>query len=298
MSDLPDTMSSEPMPTTISHPGSMQSIFGAFTEQVVSASVQEPLRLGLLGGTFDPIHIGHLLLAQFAQEQYDLDGVLFIPCAYPFYKTHAQAHTGWTGPANAEARVNMLRLAIQGKGVFELSRVEVDREAPSYTIDTIKTISKACGLTTGSVRVELFLIVGADALVDLPNWRDTDEIARSVTILYGRRPGTDDGQIEHLVGNKEMNAHAVDAVQLDVSSTLIRSRVAKGLSIDYFTPEPVVRYIMDKGLYRQQQNAVRLDHENARVLADDAEGNGLDAQHKPPADHMADQPASAIQTEQ
>ena len=230
-------------------PLTFDSIFGRFRDGITKASSEQPFRLGILGGTFDPIHIGHLLLAQFALEQHKLDGVLFVPCNYPFYKLQSQIWSGLNGPASAEQRVKMLQLALADSHDFEVSRVEVDRTGPSYTVDTIRLINEHVFAEFGDNRLQLFLILGADAMVDLPNWRESKAITDAVTVLYAKRPGTDSIKLETAAQSESIKALPVDVLPLDVSSTVLRSRVAAGRPIRHFTPQAVIDYIATQGLY-------------------------------------------------
>ena len=231
--------------------GSSQNAFGCFSELVATATVDKPVRLGLLGGSFDPVHNGHLLLAQFALEQHDLDGVLLIPVGFPFYKRQLMALTGRGGPAAAEARLEMLRLAIEGNPAFGVSRVEIDREGPTFTIDTIRILNGLAGSGVEGSHLSLYLIVGADALIDLPNWHESQAIVDAVTILYSRRPGTNDEKVQEVAAGS-IAALPIDVPQLDISSTMIRKRIATGLPIRYLTPEAVVDYIEHHGLYKKE----------------------------------------------
>ncbi|MCL2631719.1 MAG: nicotinate-nucleotide adenylyltransferase [Coriobacteriia bacterium] len=227
-----------------------QAKFGRFSEAIAASEGDRPFRLGLFGGTFDPVHIGHLLLAQFALEQHQLDGVLFVPCSYPFYKLIQNAATGQKGPASADQRVQMLQLAVQDSAQFAVSRVEVDREGPSYTVDTVRILRDACQLPDGSNRVQLFMILGADAMIDLPNWREAKTVIDAVTVLFAERPGSERDALLRVAQAESIDALPVEAVQLDVSSTAIRARVASALPINHLTPESVVSYIDEHGLYR------------------------------------------------
>jgi nicotinate-nucleotide adenylyltransferase len=191
------------------------------------------LRLGVLGGTFDPVHVGHLILAETARDEKSLDRVLFIPAGQPWRKSGRSI-------APAEHRLAMLRLAIEGNGSFDVSSVEVDRGGPSYTADTLKELG---GLFPGA---DFFFIMGEDALADLPNWRRPERIAELATLLVAGRGGAEavtppglDARIEWL---------HMPVVQ--ISATDIRERVRTGRSIRYLVPTMVEAYIQKHGLYR------------------------------------------------
>jgi nicotinate-nucleotide adenylyltransferase len=197
------------------------------------------LRLGILGGTFDPPHLGHLLLAQSAFEQFGLAGVLLIPTAHPFYKA-ARTVTA------AEQRYAMAKAAVGDDMRLEASRVEIDRAGPSYTIDTLSYLHEA-----GAGLLEPYLVVGADALVDMPKWKGAEAIAQMATVLYAARPGTADEALEAAVAALPFQPRRIEQPPLAISSTALRGRAALGLSLRYYTPDPVAAYVADEGLYLQ-----------------------------------------------
>lgn len=193
------------------------------------------MRIGLFGGTFNPPHFGHLLLAERVVEALKLDTMLFIPAAIPPHKIDA------TYIAPNEHRVAMLLRAIAGNPAFDISTVEIDREGISYTIDTVKTLA-------ASFRgAELFLLLGADNLADFHNWRDPEGICALASLVAMHRAGfamddVDPAWRRHLV--------AVRTPVIEISGTEIRERVKEGRSIRYYVPEAVAAYIADHGLYR------------------------------------------------
>jgi len=196
------------------------------------------LRLGVLGGTFDPVHVGHLLLAEEASEQLGLERVLFVPAGQPWRKAGRRI-------SKAEHRLAMLRLAAEDNPEFEVSDLEVARPGPSYT-----------GETLASIRVEhkdaeIFFIMGEDALADLPNWRDPDRILELAMLAVARRPGSTIGE-----GCPELVAIAPGRVvwlsmpTVGISASDIRERVQKGLSVRYRVPAAVDAYIREHKLYK------------------------------------------------
>ncbi len=189
------------------------------------------MRLGLFGGSFDPVHHGHLALARCAREQAALDEVWFIPAAMQPLKPH--------GPrASAEHRLAMLRLAIAGDPHLKVSALEIERGGVSYTADTLREI---CAQFPDA---KLFFLMGADALHDLPNWREPVEILRLATPLVVRRPG------EPPLDNPALPPHeAIEMPALDISSSDIRRRLATGESIGELVPAEVVSYIQLHNLY-------------------------------------------------
>jgi len=206
------------------------------------------MRLGLLGGTFDPVHYGHLLMAECAREQCQLDEVWFVPAAVPPHKQQ------WT-VSPAGQRIEMLELAIGGNDRFSVSRIEIDRGGVSFTVDTLEA------LHAERPADEWYLILGADSLVDLPTWREPVRIAELATIAVCGRPGFDP-QLPALAGVlpatllDSIQRHRVEMPPLGLSSREIRRRVALGLSIRYQTPRAVEKYIETHELYRQAASPV------------------------------------------
>lgn len=201
------------------------------------------MRLGLFGGSFDPVHLGHLLLAEYCREQARLDQVVFLPAAVP---PHKQDRT----LSPAEQRIEMLKLAVAGHEQFTVSRYEVDRGGVSYTVETLRHYREQ------DPEGELFLLVGADMLHDLPRWREAGEICRLAIPVAVRRPGTGDLDYSLLAGLVPpdrldlFRQYQVEMPQIGLSSTDLRRRVAAGQSIRYQTPRAVEKYIETQGLYR------------------------------------------------
>ncbi len=188
-------------------------------------------RIGLLGGTFDPPHLAHLLIAQEALERCELDQVWFMPSYIPPHKQGKIAHT------DAGFRVEMVKRAIQDNNRFRLSLVEVNRGGRSYTVDTLKEL-------TGTYPDDrFFFILGADMVNDLPTWNGIDELCRLTTFIGFRRPGYRAGH--------PANADIIyiDMPQVDISSSFLRERLKAGLSCRYFLPDAVKTYIEERGLY-------------------------------------------------
>ena len=201
------------------------------------------MRLGLFGGSFDPVHYGHLLLAECCRERCRLDRVRFLPAAVPPHKQDRQLTA-------AEVRVDMLELAVAGHKAFGVSRYEVDRGGVSYTIDTLRHFRQE------DPDGELFLLVGADTLHDLPNWREAAQVCQLAMPVVVRRPGTGELDFDCLAGTvsaqriEAIRLHQVDMPQIDLSSSEIRRRVAAGLSIRYQTPRAVEKYIQTHRVYQ------------------------------------------------
>lgn len=200
------------------------------------------MRLGVFGGSFDPIHYGHLLLAECCRDARRLDRVLFMPTAVP---PHKQGR-----PLTAAAhRVAMLELAISGNPAFELSRHEVDRGGVNYTVDTLTHLQRQ------HPEVELFFLMGADMLLDLPHWRDAKMVCQLAMPVAVRR-GTSElefqglGEIASPARIEQIRHHQVEMPRVEISGTDIRRRVAARQSIRYQTPPAVVQYILEHGLYQ------------------------------------------------
>lgn len=202
-------------------------------------------KLGIFGGSFDPIHYGHLLLAETCREQCGLDQVLLVPAAVPPHKRSQSLSA-------ARDRVEMVRLAIGGHEQLAVSTIEIDRGGVSYTIDTLTALAEQ---QPGS---SLFFLMGADSLKDLPTWREPQRLCELAVPLVVRRAGSpepDFSAIRQLVTNarlEEIREHQVEMPIVELSSTEIRQRVAAGQSIRYRTPRAVEKFIETHGLYRSQ----------------------------------------------
>jgi nicotinate-nucleotide adenylyltransferase len=202
------------------------------------------MRLGFYGGSFDPVHYGHLLLAECCREQCALDAVWFVPAAVPPHKQ------GWTlSPANQ--RIEMLELAIGGHESLAVYRGEIERGGVSYTVDTLEQLHRE------QPQDELFLLMGADSLADLPTWREPAricELAIPVVVRRADAPEPDDGVLVNLMSRERLALAREIRVQMPtigLSATDLRRRVAAGQSIRYRTPRAVEKYIETQQLYRQ-----------------------------------------------
>lgn len=197
-------------------------------------------RIGLLGGTFDPPHIAHLLLAERAREQLALERVLWVPAGAPWRKAERPV-------SGARHRAAMVERAIADNHAFELSTVELKREGPSYTVETLDQ------LAAESPEVEWVLLLGQDALGELPNWREPERIVKLATLaVAGRvRDEANSGELEHGPGARGTESITIDMPRLEISGTEIRARVAAGRSIRYLVPDAVREYIEEQGLYRR-----------------------------------------------
>ncbi len=190
------------------------------------------MRVGIFSGTFNPVHEGHLLLAKGAQKELQLDQVLWVPTPLP-------PHKSVEGKVSPKDRAHMVELAIQGNPSFHLSRVELDRSAPYYTVDTVELLKKQAKDLKG----EWFLLVGSDDAKELPTWHQYQKLLGEVQCVVVPRPGYATAPL--LKGMKQIQ---VDT--LKISSSEIRQRIREGHAIRGLVPESVQRYIEKKGLYR------------------------------------------------
>lgn len=193
-------------------------------------------RIGIMGGTFDPIHYGHLLAAEEARQAFDLERVVFLPTGTP-------PHKHYEDMASTEDRYAMTLLAIDDNPFFEVSRLETEREGNSYTKDTLMEMHALYPNT------DFFLIAGLDSILDMPNWREPLEICRLSTPVAVMRPGYDKGKLAELPSQIREKLCTLETVMLDFSATDIRDRVRKGASIRYRVPPPVEGYIEKHRIY-------------------------------------------------
>jgi nicotinate-nucleotide adenylyltransferase len=199
------------------------------------------MRIGVLGGSFDPIHLGHLVLADQCREQAVLDQVCFVPAARPPHKNRELTPFG--------QRVEMLELAISGNPAFVIDELEKDRPGPSYTADTLAE------LAARRPEAELWLLIGGDAVVDLPGWYQPARIIQLAGLVIASRPGWEMPATEtlrrklSLPADLPLRCQQVTIPLLEISSTDIRNRLAAGRSIRYLTPRAVEAYIESKRLY-------------------------------------------------
>jgi nicotinate-nucleotide adenylyltransferase len=198
--------------------------------------------IGLIGGTFDPVHLGHLAIAEEARHQLGLAEVIFIPAGQPYFKALADI-------SPAQHRVDMLKLALAGKPYFKVSLMEVKRPGPSYTIDTVSLIKSR--LKTGD---EIFFILGWDSLVTLYRWQEPGRLISLCRIAAAPRPDYPNPDVRQL--EKDLPGISQRTVVLhnpltDISASEIRERVRQGLPVDDMVPAPVAVYIKKQGLYRE-----------------------------------------------
>lgn len=197
------------------------------------------MRIGIMGGTFDPVHEGHLAIARAAADQLALDRVLFVPAGNPHFKLGQKI-------ASAHDRVRMVELAIAGEPLFELDEREVERQGVTYTADTLEEL---VAVYPGA---ELFFIMGADSAETLPTWKRADDIARLCTVVVAQRPSISEHAAKDALeaSSSGFNVIYIDAPLVDASSTGVRECVAQGSGVQDVVPPSVADYIQAHGLYR------------------------------------------------
>lgn len=193
------------------------------------ASILVVMRVGILGGTFDPIHIGHLIAASSVYEALNLDSVVFIPAGDPWQKRDRDLSTG-------QQRLEMVKLATENDSRFQVSDLEITRSGPTYAVDTVLEWKRL------NPNDELFWIVGSDALSGIPSWHEWEAFVTEVTIVAVNRLGKNDSVPFDFV--------SVDMPEVRISATELRDRFTNGLDTQYLVPKQVSQYISDQGLYK------------------------------------------------
>lgn len=216
----------------------------AETTAVPPATQQRPGRIGILGGTFDPVHVGHLAAGEEARERLGLERVLFVPAGEPWQKAGRAI-------SPAEDRVAMLELALAGNPWFEVSTIEVDRPGPSYSVDTVEALVAA--QRTAGHEPDVWFILSAEAAHGLATWHRPERLLAACRLAVVPRPGAapfDPAELEAIAPGSTDRAVVLDAPRLDLSGTAIRARIRAGRSTRYLVPDPVAAYIAAHGLYR------------------------------------------------
>ncbi len=190
----------------------------------------ENKKLGIFGGTFDPIHYAHLVIAEKAREEFNLDFVIFVPCGIPPHKKKVYA--------SSEDRKKMIEIAIKNNPAFRVSDIEILKNTPSYTYETVSEIKRKYP------DFEIFLIIGEDSFYDIPNWYKADKLVREVIFLVAKRSERKQMSINFPVIYK-----IIHSPYIDISSTYIRSCIFENKSVKYLIPDEVIEYIKKKGLY-------------------------------------------------
>lgn len=197
-------------------------------------------RIGLFGGTFNPLHNAHLMIAEDVLEHFGLDKVIFIPACVPPHKGPEKVD------GSPEERLEMIRLAIAGRPDFEVSDMEIRRGGISYTVETLRQFSARYP------GADLFFIIGGDSLAELHLWRDYCELLRLARFVTVRRPGDGVADLPEMESGlrRQLSEDMIDVRPSDISSTEVRRRVAAGLSVRGLVPEAVAEYIEQNSLYR------------------------------------------------
>lgn len=190
------------------------------------------MEIGIFGGTFDPPHLGHLIMAEQVRSQLELDEIWFIPSNLPPHKQKARA--------SADQRQQMLQLAIMNNPAFRLNTIELSRPGKSYTLDTIQMLTKKFA------HDHFHFIIGADMVQDLPNWYRIDELMELIDFVGVKRTG--------FTFQTSYPITAVDVPMIEISSTIIRDRLSKGNSIKYLVPDAVYDFIKERGMYGSEKS--------------------------------------------
>ena len=199
------------------------------------------MRIGILGGTFDPIHMAHLIIAEESRKRVPLQKVVFIPTGQPWLKSDKRITAG-------SLRMEMVRLAVADNPDFDSSSIEIDRPGLTYSVDTLEELARQWGPD-----VEFNFIIGVDSLLSLPRWKDTERFLDLCTLTAVTRPGYSLDALEEVKRRYpvlERKLALIEGPSIGISGTEIRRRVASGLSVRYLVPPGVERFIAEQGLYK------------------------------------------------
>jgi len=196
--------------------------------------------IGVFGGSFNPIHIGHLIIAEFAREQFHLEKVLFVPAKNPPHKESVDNHT-------SQHRYKMVQIAVKDNTFFDVSGIELNREGPSYTSDTLQELKSLYP------DQKLYFICGADSIVNIKTWHSIENIFLSADMIVVNRPDVNETDVkkisEWLTDRYNASIHFCNMPDIEISSTMIRKRIKEGFSVRYMVPEEVLKYIRLHRLY-------------------------------------------------
>jgi len=220
-------------------------------------------RIGIIGGTFDPVHYAHLAIAEEVYHELHLDRIVFVPAGQPPHKSARHI-------TPARQRLAMLKLALASNTHFTFSLVDMQRSGPSYTVDTLRCLRQEWGPDA-----EFYFVIGGDSLKDLPGWRDPEGILAQATIVALMRPGYIDltharEQLEARLPGLRQHLITLSGPAMEISSTDLRERIAQGRPIKYQTPENVERYIFRQGLYRRTSAVLLPEHQQDEIHATNA----------------------------
>lgn len=205
------------------------------------------MKIGIMGGSFNPIHLGHLMMSEYLREELQLDKVLFIPTGKAPHKSYFEA--------NEWERLKMVQMAVESNDFFEVSDIEVKNEEVSYSVDTLKK------LILLYPKAEFYFFLGSDILLDLKGWKRFDELARLCKFACAVRPGFEKVSIEvmkseisYLKEKFEAEIYIVETPRYEISSTDLRNRLEENKSVKYLIPEKVYSYVKEKNLYGESKN--------------------------------------------
>lgn len=203
-------------------------------------------KVGIMGGTFDPIHYGHLILAQNALDTFSLDEILFVPSGTPWLKESTKV-------LSKNKRVSMTGMAIEDNPDFALSTIEIDREGNSYSYETVEELKRM------QPKTDFYFIMGADSLLEIERWKHPDRLMAECTLLVAVRDDCDreglEKQIIYLTDKYQADIKILPANRIDISSTKIRRMIREGKSVRYMLPDQVIRFIQKNHLYRQETSS-------------------------------------------
>jgi nicotinate-nucleotide adenylyltransferase len=201
------------------------------------------MRVGILGGTFDPVHLGHLIIAEEARVRLNLEQVFFTPAGQPWLKEGQPVTAG-------SHRLRMVEMAVASNSFFKVLASEIDRSGPTYTVDTLEELQRSLGRDAG-----LYFIVGMDTLEQFHRWKEPEKLLELCNLVVASRPGHQGVDINNLVGRYPQAGERLVLLtvpRIEISSTEIRRRVGEGISIRYLVPEAVEQYIFEHRLYRHE----------------------------------------------
>ena len=203
-------------------------------------------KVGIMGGTFDPIHYGHLMLAQNALDTFSLDEILFVPSGTPWLKESTKV-------LSKNKRVSMTGMAIEDNPDFALSTIEIDREGNSYSYETVEELKKE------QPETDFYFIMGADSLLEIERWKHPDRLMADCILLVAVRDDCDkeglEKQIAYLKDKYQADIRILPANRMDISSTKIRQMIQEGKSVRYMLPDQVIRFIQKNHLYQQKTSS-------------------------------------------
>ena len=197
-------------------------------------------RIGVLGGTFDPIHVGHVAIARSARSSLDLDYIVLIPAGQPWLRSVKPV-------GNAYHRLAMTELAAESERWLRVSDIEIKRPGPTFTVDTLEQLRDTYGHWS-----ELYLIVGEDALKDLHRWRNPERVVKLAQVIGVKRPGVASVDLKKMFPAEDQQPIILEGPLLDISAKEVRERIAAGRPIDQLVPESVETYINSNNLYREK----------------------------------------------